>query len=92
MIVAPSVELKEPWVEKLRTRFKETGLEKDRLALLNAEASYEENIKDILSYSQDFLCFEITAMSYNLRDMFDNFVKDNKVLETFGFKRSGVLK
>ena len=92
VIVAPSLELKDRWLEKLRARFKETGLEKDRLALLNAEDCFDENIKDILSYSQDFLCYEITTMFYNLRYLFDNFLKDDKVLETFGFKRVGSLK
>lgn len=87
VIVAPSLGLKDQWLAKLRARFKETGLEKDRLALLNAEACFDENIKEMQDYASVFPFYEITDMDYKLRYLFDNFLKDEAVLGTFGFKR-----
>ena len=87
LIVAPSVDLKDLWLEKLRNRYKETGLEKDKLALLNAEICFGENIKEMQNYASVFPFYEITDMSYKLRFLFDNFLKDEEVLKTFGFKR-----
>lgn len=87
LIVAPSVDLKDQWLEKLRNRFKETGLLKDSLALLNAEDCFDENIKEMQSYAGVFPFYEITDMGYKLCDMFDNLLKDEEVLKTFGFKR-----
>lgn len=86
IIIAPSLELKDQWLKKLRNRYKETGLEKDRLALLNAEDCFDENIKEIQSYANVFPFFEITKMNYQLSCLFDNLLKDDKVLEMFGFK------
>ena len=87
LIVAPSVDLKDQWLKKLRKRFKETGLLKDRLALLNAEDCFDENIKEMQNYASVFPFYEITDMGYQLRYLFDNLLKDEKVLKTFGFKR-----
>ena len=87
LIVAPSVGLKDQWLEKLRNRCKETGLVKDRLALLNAEDCFNENIQEMQSYANVFPFYEITDMGYKLCDLFDNLLKDEEVLKTFGFKR-----
>ena len=87
LIVAPSVDLKDQWLEKLRNRYKETGLLKDSLALLNAEDCFNENIKEMQSYVSVFPFYEITDMGYKLRYLFDNLLKDEEVLEKFGFKR-----
>ena len=87
LIVAPSVDLKDQWLEKLRNRYKETGLLKDRLALLNAEDCFDENIKEMQNYASVFPFYEITDMGYKLRYLFDNLLKDEEVLKTFGFKR-----
>ena len=87
LIVAPSVDLKDQWLEKLRKRYKETGLLKDSLALLNAENCFDENIKEMQNYASVFPFYEITDMGYKLRYLFDNLLKDEKVLKTFGFKR-----
>ena len=87
LIVAPSVDMKDLWLEKLRNRYKETGFEKDKLALLNAEACFDENIKEMQNYASVFPFYEITDMSYKLRFLFDNFLKDEEDLKTFGFKR-----
>ena len=87
LIVSPSVDLKDQWLEKLRNRYKETCLEKDKLALLNAEDCFFENIKEMQNYASVFPFYEITDMGYKLRYLFDNLLKDEKVLKTFGFKR-----
>ena len=87
LIVAPSVDLKDQWLEKLRNRYKETCLEKDKLSLLNAEDCFCENIKEMQNYASVFPFYEITDMGYKLRYLFDNLLKDEKVLKTFGFKR-----
>lgn len=87
LIVAPSVDLKDQWLEKLRNRCKETGLVKDRLALLNAEDCFNENIKEMQNYANVFPFYEITDMGYKLGHLFVNLLKDEEVLKTFGFKR-----
>lgn len=87
LIVAPSVDLKDQWLEKLRNRFKETCLVKDSLALLNAEDCFAENIKEMQNYAGVFPFYEITDMGYKLRYLFDNLLKDEEALKTFGFKR-----
>jgi len=86
VIVAPSLALKDKWLKKLKARFNETGLEKDKFALLNAEDCFEENIKEMQNYADVFPFYEITDMGYKLCYLFDNLLKDEEVLKTFGFK------
>lgn len=49
VIVYPSVELKDKWIDKLKDRFFRTNSEKDYKALMNAEDRYEDNIKELES-------------------------------------------
>lgn len=49
VLVFPSVELKDEWIDKLKDRFFKTNLDKDYKALMNAEDRYEENIKELES-------------------------------------------
>ena len=49
MIVCPSVELKDYWIEKLRLRFEEDKSDKNYKAYMNALDRYEENIKELMS-------------------------------------------
>lgn len=44
---SPDITLREIWIDKLQKRYKATGLEKDRKALLNAEQCFLENVADI---------------------------------------------
>ena len=39
------------------------------------------------NYANVFPFYEITDMGYKLRHLFDNLLKDEEVLKTFGFKR-----
>lgn len=39
------------------------------------------------NYENVFPFYEITDIDYKLSDLFDNLLKDEEVLKTFGFKR-----
>lgn len=67
-IVYPSINLKDRWVEKLRRRFDESGLEKDCRAWVRAIGHYEEDVRalaaaPILSYKMP-----LTSIDYDLKD------------------------
>jgi heat shock protein HspQ len=47
VVVYPSLNLKDMWLDKLENRYRETGLEKDYKALMNAKDRYEENIQEL---------------------------------------------
>ena len=43
----PDINIKEQWIERLRDRYKRTGLDKDWRALLNAEQNYMSSILEL---------------------------------------------
>ena len=43
----PTIDIKEQWIERLRDRYKRTVLDKDLLALLNAEQNYASSIAEL---------------------------------------------
>lgn len=49
VVVYPSLELKNMWIDKLENRYRDTGLEKDYKALMNAKDRYEENIQELVN-------------------------------------------
>lgn len=63
-LVYPSVELKDEWIEKLENRYKESGLEKDYKALMNAKDRYVENIRELEASNISKLV--LTKMNYDL--------------------------
>ena len=63
----PDLSLKKRWIEKLHDRWIRTNLDKDYKALANAEARYEENIKEIANSKFGILWIE--NMDYNLRQL-----------------------
>lgn len=63
--IVPSVLLEKQWRAKLRTRYEESRLEKDRLAYLNAQDRYKENITEIMEDVED--TFVIDRIDYNLK-------------------------
>ena len=65
-VVCPSVELKNEWILKLEKRYKESGLEKDYKALMNAKDRYEENIKELSESNHRYCKVAITKMDYDL--------------------------
>lgn len=67
--IVPTLELKNEWCIKLKRRYEESGLEKDKLALLNANDRYEDNIKEIMDDVPD--TFLIDSMGYDLKQIVD---------------------
>jgi hypothetical protein len=49
VLVYPSLEMKDYWIDKLEKRYQSSGLEKDYKALMNAKDRYGENIKELES-------------------------------------------
>jgi hypothetical protein len=48
VLAYPSLKLKDLWIDKLENRYRETGLEKDYKALMNAKDRYDENIQELI--------------------------------------------
>lgn len=68
--IVPSVELEKEWIAKLRTRYEESRLEKDRLAYLNAQDRYKENIVEIVKDADEVIV--IGSMDYDLKQIVAN--------------------
>lgn len=66
--IVPAPILKAEWLQKLKRRAEESGLEKDWKAYWNAEARYEENVTEI---RRDFPHLDIGGMGYNLQEMIE---------------------
>lgn len=47
VVCYPDIKLKDEWIEKLKKRYEESGLEKDYKALMNAKDRYDENIREM---------------------------------------------
>lgn len=71
-IVYPSVELRDQWVEKLRQRFDESGLNKDYFAWLRAAWHYEEDIQALSQAPIVTHKLALTDMDYNLKEEIEN--------------------
>ena len=67
-ICYPSLELREEWLYRLRQRWMDTQLPKDKAALDFAEASYSSSIK-ALDKDTDYDHLILTKMNYNLNDI-----------------------
>lgn len=69
LVVHPSYDLKDQWIERLESRYEASGLDKDYRALMNAKDRYEENIKELeqspfdtaIIKSMDYELFQIIA-------------------------------
>ncbi len=68
VICYPSLELREEWLYRLRQRWMDTQLPKDKAALDFAEASYSSSIK-ALDKDTDYDHLILTRMNYNLHDI-----------------------
>jgi hypothetical protein len=80
IVVYPALELKEPWLEKLWTRYKESGLEKDYMAYANALAGYTKNIQELESCDIQYKLV-LRDMGYDLDEEIFNFVQEKKLYE-----------
>lgn len=67
VVIFPSLELKEQWIEKLKKRYDTTKLEKDFKALANAEDRYEDNIKELMCGNLPY--HEIRDINYDLKEI-----------------------
>lgn len=65
VLVYPSVELKDAWIDKLENRYAESGLDKDYKALMNAKDRYVENIKELQESCIEYK-LELQRMDYDL--------------------------
>ena len=70
--VFPSLNLKNLWIDKLENRYRETGLEKDYKALMNAKDRYDENIQELANSSFNFK-IELTNSNYDLEAALTHF-------------------
>jgi hypothetical protein len=69
VVICPSLEMKEIWIDKLKNRYGQSNKDKDFKAWKNAEQCYDENIKDLMS---EKICYTIDSDRYNLRSIIAN--------------------
>lgn len=66
VIICPSNDLKDEWIQKLRTRYENNMTEKNLRALRNAEDRYEDNIDELIHDGIPSII--IKEMDYSLED------------------------
>lgn len=71
VVVYPSIDLKNEWIDKLETRYAETNLEKDYKALMNAKDRYDENITELGEFvNKNSVCgVKLIKMNYDLESV-----------------------
>ena len=67
-VVFPSLELKDAWISKLKTRWEDSNKDKDYRAYMNAVEKYDENIRDLMN-QDGFLPLPINDINYNLYEV-----------------------
>ena len=65
VLVYPSLELKNMWIDKLENRYRSTGLEKDYKALMNAKDRFDDNIRELADDKFNFK-IELSNVDYDL--------------------------
>lgn len=65
----PALDLKDEWIERLRSRYENSGLEKDYKAYMNAADSFTENVTEMMNSGFDVL--EIKDMNYDLKKLLE---------------------
>lgn len=75
VVVFPHVKLKDDWIDRLEQRYIKNPTKKNKLALLNAKDSFEQNIFDLTRYSLEnkFIAFLINEIDY---DLHEDYLKD----------------
>lgn len=70
-VCVPNKKLKDEWIKKLKTRYEESGLEKDFKAWKNAEDRYEENINELILDANKYGwgIYFINDINYDLYDI-----------------------
>lgn len=72
----PSLDLKEEWIEKLRLRYEESGIQADYKAYIRAKDHYDEDITQLLQNFSDVIL--ITNMVYDLEELLGVSKKNSK--------------
>jgi len=67
IIICPAKELKDEWIQKLRTRYENNRTEKNLRALRNAEERFEENIDELMR--DGIQTIQIDDMRYDLENL-----------------------
>lgn len=70
----PSPYLKDDWIQKLRSRYDSSKLDKDRKAYLNALDRYSDNVIEIRSCGA--VPVEIDNMNYDLKTLVDKAISE----------------
>ena len=65
IIVCPSIELKDFWINRLELRYERTMTDKDYKAMMNAKDRYTENIQELLN-EDGFEKYIISSVPYDL--------------------------
>ncbi len=69
IVCVPTLNLKDKWIERLRLRYENSGLEKDYKAYMNAKDCFTENVNEIMRSGFDVL--EIEDMDYDLKKLLE---------------------
>lgn len=72
-VLYPSIDLEDAWIERLRRRYEESGLEKDKRAFETAKEIYRPAVMN-MSVSPIPNHIVLKSMDYNLRDEILNFM------------------
>ena len=67
IVVCPSLEIESDWLLKLKTRYNESGLDKDRRAYYRAKEHYKEDVGGLLDCG--FSVIQIDDIDYDLYDL-----------------------
>lgn len=72
--IYPSHEIKEDWLERLRTRYNNEPTEKNKRALEGALVYYDANIDSFEADRGHYLYMELRTANYKLEDVIDNII------------------
>jgi hypothetical protein len=67
IVPAPNEDMKRDWINRLKYRYDQSGLEKDYKALKNAEDRYMENVNEIINGKLP--CVTLVTMDYELEQI-----------------------
>ena len=69
MVMYPVEDLRDEWIERLKTRYEKSGSDKDFRAYISTNSKFNERVKELRD--SKFGCIEITNMKYSLRKILD---------------------
>ena len=74
VVFCPNRSMKDAWIERLRKRYEETGLDKDYRALKGAESFFDANIIDLVNCGLPV--YQPSAMDYDLMNYVNKMLSD----------------